>query len=109
MADFHQSRFISTLHRLKTDCVAGLEKHMEDLVKFRPVALVLPCLYRDVDKPAMILIREELKKVNYLNEIVITMGETSKDQFKKAREFFKDFPMKPRIVYVRKQSLVLLL
>jgi len=99
MADFHQSRFISTLHRLKSDCIDGLEKHLEDLVHFRPVALVLPCLYRDVDKPPMIKIREELKKVRYINEIIITMGDTNKEQFLKAKEFFRDFPLNPKIIW----------
>jgi len=99
MSDFHQSRFISTLHRLNSECVDRLENHLNDLVKFRPVALVLPCLYRDVEKPPMLLIKEVLKEVNYINEIVITMGETSPDQFKKAKEFFSDFPMRPKIIW----------
>ncbi|MBU1628135.1 glycosyl transferase [bacterium] len=99
MADFHQTKKITTLHRLKTDRLKNLEIHLEELVKVRPVALILPALYRELESQSMGIIRDELKKVTYLNEIIVTMGETNAKEFKNALKFFSKFPKKPKIIW----------
>jgi glucosyl-3-phosphoglycerate synthase len=47
----------------------------------------------------MNLIREELRKVDYLSEIVVTLGKASERQFREAQRFFADMPVKVRIIW----------
>ena len=99
MSDFYQTGLVTTFHRLgKTD----LKRMDEELVEFnrqRPIALVLPSLYAELNGPALKHILNEISKVPYLNEIVITMGRTDRDQIQKAKEFFAVLPQRTRIVW----------
>jgi glucosyl-3-phosphoglycerate synthase len=99
MSDFYQTGVVTTFHRLgKTD----LRRMDEELVEFnrqRPIALVLPSLYAELNGPALKHILDEISKVPYLNEIVITMGGTNRDQFHKAKKFFSVLPQRTRIIW----------
>ena len=99
MSDFYQTGVVTTFHRLgKTD----LKRMDEELVEFnrqRPIALVLPSIYAELEGPALKYILEEIKQVSYLNEIVVTMGRTDRDQYRKAKQFFSVLPQKTRIIW----------
>jgi glucosyl-3-phosphoglycerate synthase len=99
MSDFYQTGVVTTFHRLgKTD----LKRMDEELVEFnrqRPIALVLPSIYAELEGPALKYILEEIKQVPYLNEIVVTMGRTDRDQYRKAKQFFSVLPQKTRIIW----------
>jgi len=100
MSDFHQAAVITTLHRLGPDNLEALERELDQIVVVRPVALVLPCLYAELETPAMPRIAEELTKVGYLREIVVALGRANEEQFAKAREFFGALPQKTTLVWV---------
>ncbi|MDH4219009.1 MAG: glycosyl transferase [Candidatus Aminicenantes bacterium] len=99
MSDFYQTGVVSTFHRLgKVD----LERMDQELMEFnqqRPIALVLPSTYDELEGPALKHIIEEIKKVPYLNEIVVTMGRTDREQFDKAKKFFSVLPQRIRIIW----------
>jgi glucosyl-3-phosphoglycerate synthase len=99
MSDFYQTGVVSTFHRLgKVD----LERMGQELLEFnqqRPIALVLPSTYDELEGPALNHIIEEIKKVPYLNEIVVTMGRTDREQFDKAKKFFSVLPQRMRIIW----------
>ena len=59
MSDFYQNGIISTLHNLRTKSLDDLEKNLESFAKSRPMALVLPSLFSELEKPALQLIVEE--------------------------------------------------
>jgi glucosyl-3-phosphoglycerate synthase len=99
MNDFHQAESISTLHRLRKDNLDKLEDDLRIYSKHRPVALVLPCLYSELQREALKNIVEELKKVDYINEIVITLGRANREEFKHAREYFSVLPQRVRIIW----------
>jgi glucosyl-3-phosphoglycerate synthase len=100
MSDFHQNGVITTLHRLSTHNLDALEAELEKTAATRPVALVLPCLYSELETPAMPLIAEELKQVRYLREIVVALGRASEDQFEAARRFFDRLPQRTTLVWI---------
>jgi glucosyl-3-phosphoglycerate synthase len=56
------------------------------------MALVLPCLYSELEGPAMDNIVAELSKVPYLSQIVIGLDRADESQYKKALDFFKVLP-----------------
>ena len=99
MADFHQSGVISTLHRLGEANLSSLENTLSKFVETRPVALVLPCLYSELEGKAIHIIVEELKSVHYLDQIVISMDQMDEKQFGHAVRFFSALPQQVRILW----------
>ncbi len=99
MADFHQNGIITTLHNLTGRHLADLEG---DLVKFsqrRPLGLLLPSLYSELEGPALPNIVQHLKSVPYLSEIVIGLDRADKDKYKKALSFFSELPQHHRVLW----------
>ena len=70
MGDFHQQGIITSLHQLHTRSLEDLEAELYELSREQPMALVLPCLYSELEGPALSGILDELNEVNYLDQIV---------------------------------------
>ncbi len=99
MADFYQTGVVTTFHRFGPVDVERMDNELTDFNKHRPIALVLPSIYTELEAAALPRIVQEIAKVPYLNEIVVTMGRTDKDQFKKAKEFFSVLPQRTRLIW----------
>lgn len=89
MVDFHQNGNIATLHNLRTRSLADLTHELEIFAPSRRISLVLPCLFSELETPAMPKIVSELSKVTYLHRIIIGLDRADEDQFRKARQFFE--------------------
>ena len=70
-----------------------------EFAKTRPMALILPCLYSELEGPAMDNIVAELAKVPYLSQIVIGLDRADESQYKKALEFFKVLPQEHVVLW----------
>jgi len=99
MGDFHQTETVSTLHRLKKDNVKRLEEELNEFSESRPIALVLPCLYSELQRVALKNILDHIKDVTYLNEIIITIGRASEDEFKHAQDYFSILPQNYKLIW----------
>ncbi len=99
MGDFYQNGVITTLHNLRNYPTEALENKLLSFSKKRPMALVLPCLYSELDGPALPNILKELQSVNYLNEIVIGLDRADEGQFQRAREYFKCLSQEYKILW----------
>lgn len=88
MSDFFQNGVITTFHRLGTLNVEKLEDQLKSFSRIRPIALVLPSLYREYESGALPNIMKTLKKVTYLNEIVLCLDKATSAQFKEVKETF---------------------
>lgn len=99
MGDFYQTEAISTLHRLRKDNVQELEEELKGYSIQRPIALVLPSLYSELEGDALEKIVNELAGVNYLNQIVVTLGNANEQEFKHAKKFFSVLPHDLKIVW----------
>ncbi|MBS4098563.1 MAG: glycosyl transferase [Sulfuricella sp.] len=99
MSDFFQSGTITTLHQLGKPSLERLETELAGFAKTRPLALVLPALYSEFEGPAMPGIVQELAKVKYLNEIVLTLDKASERDFQRAREFMAPIATEIKIVH----------
>ena len=89
MSDVYQTGAFATLHRLKSDNLLQMERDLKRFSSARPIALVLPALYSEFAGDSMLRIREELTKVHYLNEIVVSLGQAGEEQFHAAQLFFR--------------------
>lgn len=99
MSDFHQTDLIITLHRLGRPGLERIEAELVEFSKQRPIALVLPALYTEFQGEAIKGIIEELKKVRYIREIVLTLGRAKDDEFKRAKEFISQIPYEVKIIH----------
>ncbi len=99
VGDFHQVGLISTLHRIGKVDVEHLERELLRHVANRPIALVLPCLYSELEGQAVHTIVKELQKVEYLDQIILSMDRMDHDQFRHAARFFSDLPQQTRIIW----------
>jgi len=88
MSDFFQNGVITTFHRLGELNVEKLEEQLKSFSKIRPIALVLPSLYREYASGALPNIMKTLKKVTYLNEIVLCLDKATTAQFHEVKEAF---------------------
>lgn len=99
MADFYQTGVVATMHKLGKNHVAYLEEKLARYTMDRPIALVLPSLYSELAGDALKHIVDELKSVDYIREIVVTLGRASEREFENARQFFSVLPQKVSIIW----------
>ena len=99
MSDFFQNGIITTLHNLCDRPTEALEAQLSDFARARPMALVLPCLYSELEKPALAHIVDELAQVPYLAEIVIGLDAASEAQFRHALDYFSVLPQSHRVLW----------
>ncbi|WP_419811078.1 glycosyl transferase [Bacterioplanoides sp.] len=99
MADFYQNGIITNLHNLTDRSIEDLEKELISFSRVRPMSLVLPSLYSELEGPALDHIIKEICDVPYLNEIVIGLDRADEQQFHHAQEFFGRLPQHHRILW----------
>lgn len=99
MGDFHQNGVITTLHNLSKRPVEELEAELQSFKKTRPMSLVLPSLFSELEGPALDNIVNELTKVPYLDEVVIGLDRADRDQYQFALDYFSRLPQHHRILW----------
>ena len=99
MSDFFQNGIITTLHNLCDRPVEDLEADLTSFSQHRPMVLVLPCLYSELDQPALAHIVEELRQVPYLSEIVIGLDQATEAQYRHALDYFSVLPQKHHVLW----------
>ncbi|NRP95202.1 Glucosyl-3-phosphoglycerate synthase [Marinobacterium sp. xm-g-59] len=99
MGDFYQNGIITTLHNLSDRPVEALESELLEFSKQRPMGLILPCLYSELETEAMPNILEHLKQVPYLSQIVIGLDRADEQQYRDALKFFSDLPQNTKVLW----------
>jgi glucosyl-3-phosphoglycerate synthase len=99
MGDFYQNGIITTLHNLSDRPVEALELELMEFSKQRPMGLILPCLYSELETEAMPNILEHLKQVPYLSQIVIGLDRADEQQYRDALKFFSDLPQNTKVLW----------
>ncbi len=99
MGDFHQHGLITTLHQLNNRPLEKLEADLMQFRKHRPMALVLPSLYSELEGPALSSILEEIAEVPYLDQIVVGLDRANEAEYRHALEFFGALPQQPQVLW----------
>lgn len=99
MSDFYQTGVVATFHRLGKGDIDKIEAELSWYANERPIALVLPSLYSELQGDALKNIVWHLKEVQYLKEIVVSLGPATMQEFKYAKKFFSDLPQKTSIIW----------
>ncbi len=99
MSDFFQNGQITTLHDLAGRSTEEFEQELLRYSEHRPLGLVLPSLYSELEGPALTRIVDALAEVEYLNEIVIGLDAANEEQFRHAQDFFSRLPQRHRVLW----------
>jgi glucosyl-3-phosphoglycerate synthase len=91
MSDFFQNGNITTFHKLGKLNLKRIEQELKDFSSTNPIGVVLPSLYREFASGALPNIMKELRKVNYINEIVLCLDAADTKQFKEVKNHFASY------------------
>lgn len=87
------------MHNFSKRGTDELEEELLYFSKFRPITLILPSLFSELKGPALPNIIDEISKVKYLKNIVIGLDRADRNEFIKAKNFFKKLPQKHEILW----------
>ncbi|WP_133471515.1 glycosyl transferase [Paraglaciecola marina] len=99
MADFYQNGIVTTLHNLSERPIEDLEKELMGFAKKRPMALILPSLFSELEGEALPNIINHISKVPYLSQIVIGLDRAELEQYQHALKFFGKLPQDHRVLW----------
>jgi glucosyl-3-phosphoglycerate synthase len=99
MGDFYQNGIITTLHNLSHRPVEVLEQELVEFARQRPLGLILPSLYSELEGAALPAILKELVDVPYLSEVVIGLDRADESQYRQALAFFGQLPQRHRVLW----------
>lgn len=87
MADFYQHARVPTLHHLAHADSAAREVEMCAWAVEKPVALLLPALYAECERPALPRILEEVSQAGHVSEVVLSMNAMDAAEHERALRF----------------------
>jgi len=99
MADFYQNGIVTTLHNLSRRPIEEIEEELRGFSKKRPMSLILPSLFSELEGEALPNIVNHLEGADYLSEIVIGLDRADEDQYRHALKFFGKLPQHHRVLW----------
>jgi glucosyl-3-phosphoglycerate synthase len=99
MADFFQNGAITTLHKLRQRPIGEIEEELAAFSRQRPMALILPSLYSELEGDALPRIVEQLNEATYISDIIVGLDQADGAQFQDARAFFGTLPQRTHILW----------
>jgi glucosyl-3-phosphoglycerate synthase len=99
MADFYQNGIITTLHNLSRRPVEDLEAELISFSRARPMGLLLPSLYSELEGEALPRIVDHLTRVPYLEQVVIGLDCADEQQYREALRFFSRLPQPHSVLW----------
>lgn len=97
--DFFQNGTITTLHKLCRRPIEEMEAELKQFSLERPMALILPSLYSELEGEAMPRIVEQLAHADYISDIIVGLDQADEKQFEHAKAFFAPLPQNLHILW----------
>ena len=101
--DFKQD-LITTIHQYGVT-KDSLEKLNGNLKK-RPTAILIPCLFEEFKRQALIKTRDVLSNLQGLNELVIALSAESAEEVREAKAFFSSMPFPVHVQWTNSPSVI---
>jgi len=100
MSDFFQDNHITTFHKLGTSIdLTGLEDMLRTFTVSRPIALIIPSLYSELQGKALPEIVKQLKGADYIRRIVVSLDSANDEEFVHAKQFFSMLPQEVSVLW----------
>ena len=80
---------MATLHNFGTKTLKQMEDDLLLFAGYRPMELILPSLYSELEGSALKEIVRNISKVKYLNHIIIGLDKADRDQYEYAYSSLK--------------------
>ncbi len=93
-----QQEKIATLHDFNVN-KKTLMKSVSDAVVERPVSVVMPMLYREINSDSLEVIKKGLNKCTYLKEIIVPLAAQNQKEFNHVKRFFSDLKVPHLIMW----------
>ena len=87
------------MHNISNRSFEELESELIEFCKERPIELILPSLYSEIEGPALKNIVKILSNNKFLNHITIGLDKANKTQFQDAKLFFKDLKVPHSVIW----------
>lgn len=89
---------VTTLHEI---CVnkENLIRSIRDVSVERPVSIIMPMLYRELENKSIDGIVKGLNKCDYVRDIIIPLSAQSEKEFSHVKRFFSKLQKKPLIIW----------
>ena len=97
--DFFQNGTITTLHKLCDRPVEKMEAELHGFAVERPMALILPSLYSELEGEALPRIVDELKHATYISDVIVGLDSANERQFEHAKTFFSELPQNLHLLW----------
>ena len=65
-----------------------LSKELELIAQERPMELILPCLFSELESDALKVILEKINNINFLQHIIIGLDRANREEFEFAKKYF---------------------
>ncbi len=91
MSDYHQFGPVTALPRLVGRSVEELEARIRVYSGRFPLALVIPIVPDEMDRPALAGIVRELSKVSYVDTLVVSLNRATEADLRRAVDFFQGY------------------
>lgn len=99
MSDFHQSGSVATLHNLRSLSPEAMARDLEAMAANRPITLILPSLYSELEGEALPNILDELAGVRFIRHIIIGLDRADEAQYRAAKAFFGRLPQDHMVLW----------
>ncbi len=99
MADRFQSGRVTTLHNITRRPLEDIEYELSHYAQYRPIGLILPALYSELERPALAKIVDELEKVPYLRQVVIGIDRANESEYRNALQYFSRLPQDFQVLW----------
>ncbi len=100
MSDFFQSGNITTINILGEKGSSIIEEHLNKFSKRKKTAVLIPVLYSDYIRPAMKRILKIMEDINFIHEVVLSLGRASKEKFERVKEEIKSHPRNITVLWM---------
>ncbi|MGF1493616.1 MAG: glucosyl-3-phosphoglycerate synthase [Microcoleaceae cyanobacterium] len=104
----YKQELITTIHDLGCDLTL-LETRLTQLSKTSPTAVLIPALYEELERSALTQIRDQLKRCEFVNTVVVCLNAKTLVQYVQAVNFFSVLPQPTFILWENGQRVVCLL
>ncbi len=99
MSDFFQNGIVTTLPDLGGRPTRELERELAGHAERHPITLVLPCLYSELQGPALDGIVRVLADIPYLSRIVIGLDRADEAAYRHALDYFRRLPQRHQVIW----------
>jgi len=99
MSDFHQFGPITAIPRLVARDSEEMDQRLQYLAERFPVALVIPMIPAEMDRPALKQILDELCSVSWVDTLVVSLNRAELQDYRRALEYFERYPRRKVVLW----------